>query len=184
MRETSSTRSPVWRPARCAAPPSATRPIRGGPDQSASPMRGNGLPSMSSGPNPERSSNSRRVDPPSLRTSISTCARSTARCRISQLTSCQDRTALPSIAVIRSPPDKPARAAGVSAVGGESSARGSITPAIFMPQYTAIASSRLASGPARTIAIRLLTGCRLNARGRSAALIGPWSSSRSSSMRT
>ena len=54
-------------------------------------------------------------------------------------------------------------------------------PCMNSPQYSTIASRKLASGPAATIAIRFHTDCRLKARGRSA---GATSSSRSSTIFT
>ncbi len=83
-----------------------------------------------------------------------------------------------------SPSRTPACEAIVCSAGGPSTARGSSVPLTFSSQYTPTASSRLASGPASTMAIRLATGCRLKARDRSASSAGSVSGSRSSSIRT
>ena len=75
----------------------------------------------------------------------------------------------------------PARAAAESAAGGASTGFWPGTPATYEPVNTSTASNRLASGPAATIAMRLNTLWRLNARERSAAATLP---SRSSSIFT
>ncbi len=108
----------------------------------------------------------------------------TARCNSNQRSSFHDRTGLPATPTTVSPVNKPARAAALCGAGVPTTALGSNTPTTLRNQYTATASNRLATGPAITIAIRFATGCRLNARGRSAAAIGWHSGSRSSSMRT
>ena len=71
------------------------------------------------------------------------------------------------IDTIVSPPSKPAWAAAVSGAGAEMIAAGSVTPPANTAENSTIARMKLAIGPAATIAMRLPTLCRLNARGRS-----------------
>ena len=80
-----------------------------------------------------------------------------------------------------SPPRRPAACATEPATGLASSALGSWTPLQFTTEYNSTAKSRLAMGPAATMAARERKGCVLKARCRSASGTG---ASRSSSMRT
>ena len=75
----------------------------------------------------------------------------------------------------------PARSAKLAATGAPSTAFGSSTPIQCDAAYSSTASSRLASGPAATMAERCRSDLRLKAWPSSLAGTGP---SRSSSMRT
>ncbi len=98
-----------------------------------------------------------------------------------QRRSCHDRTGVSSTARTISPSKSPAAAAGEASGGGASTARCPGMPARYVPVNRSTASTRLASGPAATMAARFHTLCRLKARGRSAGATSP---SRSSTILT
>ena len=60
--------------------------------------------------------------------------------------------------------DLKAAAAGLETTGAPSKGRSSSVPYMNKPQYTATASTKLAKGPATTMAMRFHTVCRLKLR--------------------
>ena len=164
-------RSPARSPARAAGLSGSTSSISGAPRSVRNPSRGMKLPSQSE-PESDASETVRRRRTPSGRsTSIAMSAAPEARSR-RQRRSCQLRTGAPSAATTRSPSRMPATAAGVFGGGAASSARCAGIPATKVPAKSSTASSRLAIGPAATMAILFQTLCRLKARARSPARDG------------
>ena len=97
--------------------------------------------------------------------------RSTA-CVTSQRSSVIERRSCQSLpsdeyARTQSPARRPARSARLPATGGPSSAFGSSMPIQCAAAYSSTASSRLATGPAATMAARCHSGLRLKARSSS-----------------
>jgi hypothetical protein len=137
--------------------------------------------SRSSALRPDRSRRRNAISPFSLLTCRVTACRSTARSSSTQRTSCQVFTGASATATTVSPETTWACAAGEPAGGVPSVGLRPGTPCMNSSQYTAIASRKLATGPASTIAKRRHTDCRLKARCRSPAATSP---SRSSSIFT
>ena len=181
---TAAMRSPAASPARSPGLPATSSAIRGVPRSARRPSVASALPSQSAGCSRPIASTRVTGGSPARGPAGSTASATASRpwALVSrQRRSCQLRTGSPSSATTRSPARRPAAAAAVPDAGSASSARWPGMPAMYVPANSTTASSRLAAGPAATMAMRFHTLWRLNARARSA---GGTSPSRSSAIFT
>ena len=167
------TTSPLRSPARSAAPPGMTSPMDGRVHGAITPIFLKSWASASRTSSTDRSitttrgellgvfCSSRRTRSPSRAPWVNT-QRSSSNERIGTSSSSPVAARRTS-----SPPTKPALSATEPATGLDNTALGSCTPPQLTMEYSNTASSRLARGPAATIAARERNGWVLNARWRS-----------------